>query len=261
VLIVSGSIPYKTIEASDPLRLVLDLPNTVSKTMITSPVRENGVIGTVKTATVVLKPQPLTRVEIGLNQNISYDISYLQERIRVIFDKASPTPKAERSPDEEIAATKVEDPQLETEAMEKPTSTQTIAEGRKDSSPPFKTESLPPAGKILAIEVIALDEDFDVHIIGDGRLDNYDISLLPDPPRMILDLIGVKSSEFKDDLVLNGPWVRKIRIGEHPDRVRVVFDLLFDLVSKPRAELPYQIILEENRLIVSFLPISSIPAR
>jgi hypothetical protein len=78
---------------------------------------------------------------------------------------------------------------------------------------------------------------------------------------MILDLIGVKSSEFKDDLVLNGPWVRKIRIGEHPDRVRVVFDLLFDLVSKPRAELPYQIILEENRLIVSFLPISSIPAR
>jgi len=67
VLIVSGSIPYKAIEASDPLRLVLDLPNTSSKTMITSPVRENGVIGTVKTETVLLKPQPLTRVEISLN--------------------------------------------------------------------------------------------------------------------------------------------------------------------------------------------------
>jgi len=261
VLIVSESASYTTIEASDPRRLVVDLPNTLSKTVLTSPIRENGIIGTVKTATVVHEPQPLTRVEIVLNRDTSYKISRLKEKIWVTFDEAAPTPKVEPASAQQVGATEPADPLPKSKATQKTSASRSLSEGQTSPSPPPARKKLPVASKILTIEHVALDEDLDVHIIGDGRLDNYDVSLLPNPPRLVVDLIGVKSTEVKDDLTLSGTWVRKVRVGQHPDRVRVVFDLASELFSGPKRELPYQIILEENRMVVSFPPIAGVPAQ
>jgi len=261
VLIVSESVSYTTIEASDPRRLVVDLPNTLSKTVLTSPIRENEIIGTVKSATVVHEPQPLTRVEIGLKRDTSYQFSRLKEKIWVTFDKAAPTPKVEPASAEQVGATEAEDPLPKSKATQETTATWALAEGQTRPSPPPARKNLPVASKIITIEPMALDEDLDVHIIGDGRFDNYDVSLLSNPPRLVVDLLGVKSTEVKDDLTLSGPWVRKVRVGQHPDRVRVVFDLASELFIGPERELPYQIILEKNRMVISFLPISGVPAQ
>jgi len=261
VLIVSESVSYTTIEASDPRRLVVDLPNTLSKTVLTSPIRENEIIGTVKTETVVHEPQPLTRVEIALKRDTSYQISRLKEKIWMTFDKAAPTHKVEPASAEQVGATEAEDPLPKSKATQKTTATRILAEGQRRPSPPPARKNLPVASKIITIEPVALDEDLDVHIIGDGRLDNYDVSLLSNPPRLVVDLIGVKSTEVKDDLTLSGPWVRKVRVGQHSDRVRVVFDLASERFIGPKRELPYQIILEGNRMVVSFLPIPGVPAQ
>ncbi len=257
VLIGPATMSYKAIQASDPFRVVVDLPNTLSKTMITSPIRESGILGAVKTTTVVHEPQPLTRVVINLKRDVPYKINRLQEKIWVTFDAVSPTTKVESTPGEPGTVTEAEDRPTKTEATQETTATTTLPARQKASSPPLGGESLPPASKILAIEPITLDEYFGIHIIGDGRLDNYDVSLLFDPPRLVVDLIGVKSTEVKDDLTLSGLWVRKVRIGQHADKVRVVFDL----VSKPKTELPYQVGLKENRLVVSFPESPDFPAR
>ena len=81
VLIGPVSMRYKATKTSDPLRVVVDLPNTKGKTTITSPIRENEVIGRVKTSTVVHDPQPLTRVEIRLNRDASYKIRRVEKKI------------------------------------------------------------------------------------------------------------------------------------------------------------------------------------
>ena len=106
---------------------------------------------------------------------------------------------------------------------------------------PIAEEPVAPASKILDIQQTVSGEDLDVYIIGNGRFDNYNTFVLPDPPRLVLDLFGVRSTEVKDALILDGPWVRRIRVGLHSNKVRVVFDLIHTL----KAEVPYQITLEK----------------
>jgi len=243
VLIGPESMTYKATKASDPPRVVVDLPNTVSKPTITSPIRENEVIGRVKTSTVVHDPQPLTRVEIGLNLDASYEISRKQEKIWISFNIVPPITRAEPSHIEPAAEAKSDVSPTDTKESEVAVTPQPSTE----EPLPVVIEVLPPASKVIAIEPVAMKEHSDVHIVGDGSFDEYDFFLLRDPPRLVVDLLGVNSTEVKDELILSVPWAKRIRVGQHPEKVRVVFDLSFT----PKGELPFQVILEENRLMVS----------
>ena len=65
----------------------------------------------------------------------------------------------------------------------------------------------------------------------------------------------MKSIGRKDELIFNGPWAKRLRVGRHAEKVRVVFDLRFT----PKGELPFEVIVEENRLVVSLLPGHNLP--
>jgi len=251
VLIGSHSMTYKATKTSNPLRLVVDLPNTVSKPLITSPVGDNEVIDTVKSSTIVHGPPPLTRVEIVLKKDISYDIRQEEEKIRISFNRVPPASQAEGAEPE--PATEVRDgtPPVTTKESPPAATSQPTPE-----EPQRVVEQTPPlASNILAIEPVEMDEDIDVQIIGDGRFDKYDVSLLFEPPSLVVDLLGVKSTGVKDELILSGPWAKSLRVGRHAEKVRVVFDLRFT----PKGEFPFQITVEENRLVISLLPGHSLP--
>lgn len=251
VLIGSQSMPYKAIKINNPPRVVIDLPDTVSKPLIASSVGDNEIIGTVKSSTVVHGPPPLTRVEIVLKKDIAYHIRGEKEKILVSFDTAPPTSQAEGAETE--FAVEANDDISPSTSKESPT---TVTSQLSPEEPKTAAEqALPPASRILAIEPVEMDEDIDVHIIGDGRFDGYNVSLLPEPPRLVVDLFGVKSTGVKDELTLSGPWARRLRIGRHVEKVRVVFDLRFT----PKGELPFEVIVEENRLVVSLLPGHNLP--
>jgi len=251
VLIGSQSMTYKATKTSNPLRVVVDLPNTVSKPLITSPVGDNEIIDTVKSSTVVHGPPPLTRVEIVLKKDISYDIRQEEEKIRISFDTVPPTSQPEGAETEPAVEAKDDIPPTTTKESPTTVTSQPSPEEPKRAA----EQALPPASTILAIEPVEMGEDIDVHIIGDGRFDKYDVSLLSDPPRLVVDLFGVKSTGLKDELSLSGPWAKRLRIGRHAEKVRVVFDLLFT----PKGEFPFQVTVEENRLVVSLLPGQSLP--
>jgi hypothetical protein len=241
----------KATKTSNPLRLVVDLPNTVSKPLITSPVGDNEVIDTVKSSTIVHGPPPLTRVEILLKKDISYDIRKEEEKIRISFKRVPPASQAEGARPEPTAEVKAEI--APNTNKESPTSA--TSEPAPEEPQRAVEQTLPLASKILAIEPVEMDEDIDVHIIGDGKFEKYDVSLLFDPPRLVVDLLGVKSTGVKDELILSGPWAKRLRVGRHADKVRVVLDLRFT----PRGELPFQITVDENRLVISLLPGHSLP--
>jgi hypothetical protein len=254
LLIGSQPMTYKATKASNPLRVVVDLPNTASKPLITSPVGDNEIIDTVKSSTVVHGPPPLTRVEIVLKKDISYDIRQEEEeKIQISFDTLAPTPQAEAVETEPTIEAKDDIPPITT--SESPTAA--TSESTPEEPQPILEKALPPASTILAIEPVEMDEDIDVHIIGDGRFDKYDVSLLFEPPRLVVDLFGVKSTGIKDELSLSGPWAKRLRIGRHAEKVRVVFDLRFT----PKGDFPFQVTVEENRLVVSLLPGHSLPSQ
>jgi hypothetical protein len=251
VLIGSQSMPYKAIKISNPPRVVIDLPDTVSKPLIASPVGDNEIIDTVKSSTVVHGLPPLTRVEIFLKKDIAYHIRQEKEKILVSFDSLPPTSQAAGAETE--SAVEANDDISPTTSKESPT---TFTSQLSPEEPKTAAEqALPPASTILSIEPVEMDEDIDVHIIGDGRFDRYDVSLLPEPPRLVVDLFGVKSTGVKDELILSGPWARRLRIGRYVEKVRVVFDLSFT----PTEELPFEITVKENRLVVSLLPGHNLP--
>jgi hypothetical protein len=158
---------------------------------------------------------------------------------------------------EPIVLPEVEEPLPETKTGQAAETTQPLEEEPVTPAQPLAEEPVAPASKILNIQQIASGEDLDVYIIGNGRFDNYNTFVLPDPPRLVLDLFGVRSTEVKDALILDGPWVRRIRLGLYSNKVRVVFDLIHTL----KAEVPYQITLGNDRLVVSFKPGTGFPAQ
>jgi hypothetical protein len=95
---------------------------------------------------------------------------------------------------------------------------------------------LHPASKLSEIDFLREDERISFYIFSDGRMSEFNASYLIDPPRLVVDLIGLQSSEVRRPLSLDGPCVKKVRVGSHPDKVRVVFDLITG-----DKEAPYQI--------------------
>ena len=253
----SRSINYTGVKLIDPLRLVVDLFGTVADGLPSPMAVEGEIIVKVETIEFVHESQPITRVEIGLNRDTAYLIDQAQDEIWVTFFTDPQLIGAAEAQGEAIVHPEVEEPLPETKTRQTAETPQPLEEEPVTPAQPIAEEPVALASKILEIQQKASGEDLDVYIIGNGRFDNYNTFVLPDPPRLVLDLFGVRSTEVKDALILDGPWVRRIRVGLHSNKVRVVFDL----IHAPQAEVPYQITLEEDRLVVSFKPGSGFPAQ
>ena len=253
----SRSINYTGFKLIDPLRLVVDLFGTVADGLPSPMVIEDEIIGKVEIIEFVHESQPITRVEIGLNRDTAYLTDQAQDEIWVIFFTDPQLIGTTEAQGEPIVHPEVEEslPEIKTEqTAETP---QLLEEEPMAPAQPTAEEPVAPASKILNIQQTASGEDLDVSIIGNGRFDNYNTFIISDPPRLVLDLFGVRSTEVKDALILDGPWVRRIRLGLHSNKVRVVFDLVHALET----EVPYQVTLGNDRLVVSFKPGSGFPVK
>jgi hypothetical protein len=235
---------YRALKVVDPLRLVVDLINTLNK-MSQSPLVFNyEVIGTVRVVQLVGEPYPHTRVEISLTKDVSYKITRRGEEIWISFGTTQPKIEVEPARTEPVAKPKAKQPPVIKEiapskpSIEKPT----------PAPPSLERKSLPTASKVLSVRQSKMDQELRYEIIVDGNLADYVAFHLTDPPRVAVDLMEVKSIEVEKALSFDGPWVKGVRFGIYTNKVRVVFDLI------PEAGLPYGIISEEDRLVVSFKP-------
>jgi type IV pilus assembly protein PilQ len=233
LLVGTDAMTYTAFKAIDPLRLVLDLPNTESEIVPSPFAVENEIIGKIETMTLTQEPQPLTRVEIALNQETPYEIFQEANQIRVQFEKSTAHKEA----------------RSETAASQNERETQAVVAAAQPAAEVAST----PAKKITAIQPIRSDEEVKVYIIGDGSIGNYNVFTLTDPARVVLDLMGVKLAAAKGGIPPSDKLLKNIRVGQHPEKVRVVFDLI------PAAGLPYQVTSVDDRLVVSFKPGSGFP--
>jgi hypothetical protein len=244
---------YRTLEADDALgvRLIVDLINTLNEMSPWPFVLNNEVIGTVKTVQLVREPEPRTRVEINLITDASYKITRRREKIWISFDTTQPKIEVEPSRTEPAAKPKAQQPPVTKEiATSKPS-----PEKPTPAPPSLERKSLPTASKVLSVRQSKMDQELRYEIIVDGNLADYVAFHLTNPPRVVMDLMGVKSTEVEEALNFDSPWVKGVRFGVYTGKVRVVFDLI------PEAGLLYNIISEEDRLVVFFKPGSGFPAQ
>ncbi|MBW2625659.1 MAG: AMIN domain-containing protein, partial [Deltaproteobacteria bacterium] len=237
-LIGTNAMTYTAFKAIDPLRLVLDLPNTESEISSSPFAVENEIIGKIETMMLAQEPQPMTRVEIGLNLETPYEIVQETNQIVVQFEGTAVVVETEPTP------------QAETVFFQ----TETAPEMEAAATPESSGEMLRPAEKITAIQPITYGEELKVYIIGDGSITKYNVFTLTDPARVVLDLMGVELAAGKATVPPSDPLIKGIRMGTHANKVRVVFDLI------PAAGLPYHITSVGDRLVVTFEPGSGFPA-
>jgi hypothetical protein len=251
------SIDYTGFKSYDPLRLVVDLFDTVADRVLSPMAVEDEIIGKVETIEFVHESEPVTRVEIGLKRDAAYLIDQAQDEIWVTFYTDPQLIEATEAQGEPLVHPEVEEPPTD----KKKGKTSDISQGPMEepgvTPPPAEKENLAPATEILDIQQKVSGEDLDVYITGNGRLDNYNVFVLRDRPRLVLDLFGVRSTKVKDVLISGGPWVRQVRVGLHSNKVRVVFDL----IHSPKAEVPYQITFDDSHLVVSFKSGLGFPAQ
>ena len=242
VLTGTRSMTYRAIKTGDPLRLVVDLPNTSNEMHPKPMVVNDEVIGTIRIVQLVHDPQPLTRVEIGLKKDMAYRITRRGKELWISFATDKTMTNIEPTRTEPVVTSKAQQrPVTQQTATPKPLPGEVIP-----SPQPSGKKSLPPASKVLSIHRFKMERELRYYIIADGSLADHVAFHLTNPPRLVLDLVGVNYTEVKDNLSFRGPWVRGVRVGQYTTKVRVVFDLV------PEAGLPYEIISGGDRLVVSF---------
>jgi len=220
---------------TEPLRIAIDVPNIDLKE-IKSPVKiENGTIGEV----VTTQFDDRGRIEIGLVQMTNYNISKEEKNLIIDIEKVRKAAGAKevKKEEEAVKETKAEAPAEE----------------------PKKAEALPappPTNKAKEVVDVSFEQknDFIIfNIIADGKVESFDAFKLDSPPRLVMDIWGVdtRKSSFK----VKSPFIKGVRIGHYPDKLRLVFD------SKKPELPPYQVNRIDDKVIVSIgtIPLPSEP--
>jgi membrane-bound lytic murein transglycosylase D len=274
---------YEAVKKDEPLRLVVDLPHTVSNTVSYLKVLDNEIIDFIDILVIVHSPQPKTRVVIGLNRDIAYEISRRQEEIRVSFGAPTSLSKTDSAPDKkatesvaDVSSTEARQartaaaPRLPEEKSEY-SATAHEATGSLSRVSPFETmktrmvpiprlseeksgysardageSNSPPASKLLEIRAVEVEEKLIISLLANGSLHNYRTFHLTNPSRLVVDIMGIQSTRVKSVSDFGGPLVDKIRVAPRKGRVRVIFDLV------PQLGLPYQVVSGNDRLQISF---------
>jgi type IV pilus assembly protein PilQ len=104
-----------------------------------------------------------------------------------------------------------------------------------------------PATRIINIVTESDYKGTSVAVVADGSVENYESFVLDDPYRLVVDVKGLTSNFPKNELSVDGDDVSAIRIGIHPDKVRLVFESAVTTgISK------YSVYAKENKLMVVF---------
>jgi type IV pilus assembly protein PilQ len=212
---------------SDPLRIAIDVPN-IDLRQIKGPLKiENGTIGEVQTTQYDDKG----RIEISLLQMTNYNISKEEKNLIIDVEKIKKVveTKEVKKEEETIKETKAEAP---------------VVEPKKEEPPPPATV----VNKAKEVVNVLFEEKNDFitfNIVADGRFENYNSFKLDSPARLVLDIWGVGSRYPQKSIKMKSPFVKEVRIGQHPDKVRLVFD------STKSKLPPYQINRIDDKLIVS----------
>ncbi|MBI5047327.1 MAG: type IV pilus secretin PilQ [Deltaproteobacteria bacterium] len=240
----SGPITYTAFKLSDPSRLVLDMPG-VNIEKVREPISINNEFVTTITAasygeqTVV----PIARVEIGLKQGIVHEVKQGEGSIMIrlnseaALQQESPAVIETPAAVEAIAVAAAEEKTsglpsvsatepLQREVSKKEEPVAAVAEESPMAPSAAVEKEGKKANKLLRIDAGKENGATVIRIIGNGIIGDFNAFDIekPAPPRLVVDVWNVGSSIPKAFLAVNTSHIKKVRIGEYPNKIRLVLD-------------------------------------
>jgi type IV pilus assembly protein PilQ len=189
----SKSFEYTVFRLSNPPRVVIDLPNArLGK--LAGPVEvRDGTINVIQNRQIEDPQRRGARVEIGLDQVVEYDVVSEGNFLYINFGKP-PIPLP-----------------------------QEVKVAEKKEAPPPAAVPLKKARTVRDVEISAKPDWVQVNIKGDGQIPDYQSLQLSRPTRLIVDLPKMTNGTSKTSIDVGSRLLKDIRIGQHPDKVRLVF--------------------------------------
>ena len=103
-----------------------------------------------------------------------------------------------------------------------------------------------PGDNITGIETAGREGELVVSIVENGPPGSYNAFGLDSPARLVVDIWGVKNTLHERTIDVDDAFVKRVRIGDHPDKSRIVIDFSGDTVP------PHSIDKVDNTLMVRF---------
>lgn len=107
-------------------------------------------------------------------------------------------------------------------------------------------ERVKKAKEIVDVSLEDKKDSITYSIVSDGEIGDYDVFKLDSPSRLVLDIWKMGNHYPKTGIWLENPFIKVVRIGHYPDKMRFVFDSL-----NPQLP-PYQVTRMDPKLMVSF---------
>ena len=202
----SKSFEYTVFRLSDPLRVVIDLPRAQLGRLAGPMEVRDGTIGVIQNRQIDDPQKRGARIEIGLDQLVEYDVVSEGNGLYINFGKpAIPLPQAA------VKTAEAKEPE------------------KKEAAPP--AAPLKKARSLRGVDIAAKADWVKVDLRGDGAIPDYKSFQLSRPTRLVVDLPRMTNASGKKNIDVGSTLLKDIRIGQHPDKTRVVFTF-------PEAKLP-----------------------
>jgi type IV pilus assembly protein PilQ len=204
-IIIEGAtpLPYTFFRLiPQPLTLVVDIPQTTLSPEATDPIQiGDGVIQEIE----AVQRDSNIEVAIALNKLVNYQVQKRENFLYIDVGKQSPLLAMEEEKKSEI---------------------EIVKEVRSPVSEEVITKALPPAQNLVDVAVDTSEkESIILHLKADGTLGDYNTFDLRQPTRLVVDLWKVKRKFGKKEVSVDSAYLKKVRLGDHPQKVRVVLDI------------------------------------
>ncbi|MBI5234712.1 MAG: type IV pilus secretin PilQ [Deltaproteobacteria bacterium] len=226
---------YTAFKLTEPDRLIIDFPGVDVK-KVSAPIEVNNDFITAITVASYgdEASTPIARVEIGLKQGIANEIRKGDGSILVRLNQ-------ETAPGQDItavveaiagvpaaglAAAPATEPSLPQGGEAKEESASTAAKSSDVAASPGEAKEPRKADKLLAIEAMEENGATVIRIAGNGAIGDFNAIEIDGKasPRLVVDVWNVGSSIPKKVLGINTPHFKRVRVGEYPNKTRLVFD-------------------------------------
>ncbi|MCP3676625.1 MAG: type IV pilus secretin PilQ [Deltaproteobacteria bacterium] len=232
----SDKIKYTAFRLAGPPRLLIDMPGITIEKVDRPILVDNDYITEITTSIYGEGERKIGRIEVGLNSGIEYDIKIGDDSLMIALRKNIYV-SGVTEPDE----VELEGYGEDIEVLEGVV-TEELAEETVETIPVTSG----PGDRITGIETAGREGELVVSIVENGPPSSYNAFGLDSPARLVIDIWGVKNTLHERSIDVDDAFVKRVRIGDHPDKSRIVIDFSGDVVPS------HSIDKVDNTLMVRF---------
>lgn len=211
----------------------------------------------------------VSRLLVTLEKNAKYDVRADGNRVVISIDaqgeKAASATPAAKPVDASLGEAPRAEPKTEVAVAEEKAPAAVVAEkpakvNEANSTEPgvvaSRVDEKPvknPAQKITAFKL----KNGKLQVLTDGEIAKFELIELADPPRLAVDVFGVKALAKPKNL--KGGALKEVRIGAWPDKVRLVLDVDGEMPVYSASRLPNGVSISLDKPATAAAPKASAP--